>query len=173
VVVLDVNGRPARSGTDDYREGAAVKGEFGALLSMLFSPKVKANVSWEGEAELMGAKTAVFRFTVTRPNSEYLVTGIQAGEGMYAAYHALVFVDAHTLGIRRVSITADNLPEKFSLTDAQVVVDYDYVPVSNDEYLLPVHAALLVHQRKRTVRRNEIDFQNYRKYGAESRLVGP
>ncbi|MBV8708336.1 MAG: VWA domain-containing protein, partial [Acidobacteriaceae bacterium] len=173
VVTLDVNGRPARSDSDDYQEGAAVKGEFGALLSMLFSAKAKASITWEGEAELMGAKTAVFRFTVTRPNSEYLVIGTQAGEGMYAAYHALVFVDAHTLGVRRVAITADNLPEKFSLSDAQIVVDYDYLPVSNAEYLLPVHAGLLVRQRKRTVRRNEIDFQNYRKYGAESRLVGP
>ncbi len=173
VTTLDVNGRPARGGADDYREGAAVTGEFGTLLSMLFSPKAKPDVVWEGEAELMGAKTAVFRFTVTRPHSEYLVSGTQAGEGMYAAYHALIFIDAHTLGIRRVVITADNLPEKFSLSDAQVAVEYDYLPVSDAEYLLPVHAALLVRQRKRTVRRNEVDFQNYRKYGAESRLVEP
>lgn len=73
-----------------------------------------------------------------------------------------------TYAIRRITLVADDVPEDSFIRACWLSVDYDYVPVSGTEFLLPVHASLLVQRHGRALNRTELDFQNYRKYGAES-----
>ena len=107
---------------------------------MPFSEKASARIEWEGEAELMSKRTQVFRLTVLQANSTYLLKRSSGQGSLFSAYHALVYIDEDTLGIRRLSVVADGLGPKTFLQYCQLTVDYDYVPVSGNEFLLPVHA---------------------------------
>ncbi len=77
-------------------------------------------------------------------------------------------MDANTFAVRRISIEAEDLPKDFRIRESAIAVDYDYVPIAGQDFLLPLQATLFVRQGVRYLRRNEIQFQNYRKYGAES-----
>ena len=170
-VLLEVNGRRVTT-TDDDADGAILKGEFGELLSMVISEKTNAQISWQGQADISGARTQVFRFEVSRAHSAYQVsTGVSgAGSTILAAYRAMVYIDAKTLGVKRIFIEAEDLPKDFHIRESAISVDYDYVPISGQEHLLPLSATLFVRQGAHYFRRNDIEFQNYRKYGAESTL---
>ncbi|MBV9611610.1 MAG: VWA domain-containing protein [Acidobacteriaceae bacterium] len=170
-VLLDVDGhRPTGSDTDT--QGANVKGEFGELLSMVVAEKAKAHIEWQGQADISGARTHVFRFGVSRPDSMYqvIIGATGTGYATVAAYRALVYIDTNTLAVRRISVEAEDLPKDFHIRESAISVDYDYVPIGGQQHLLPLRATLFVRQGARYLRRNEIDFQNYRKYGAESTL---
>jgi len=170
-VLLEVDGRRASDSQSEGR-GAVVTGEFGELLSMLFSEKTKADIQWRGVADLGGARTQVFQFRVARSNSLYEVVAESGGPNsvIYAAYHALVYIDANTFAVRRVSIEAENLPKDFHIRESAIAVEYDFVPIGGNDYLLPLRSTLFVRQGAHYLRRNEIEYQNYRRYGSESSI---
>jgi VWFA-related protein len=168
-VLLDISGKRVQHQDQDAFNGATVRGEFGETLNMIFSDHAKADVEWIGMAQVLGARTHVFRCTVRARNSEYLVIADRAS-AVNAAYHALVYVDADSLSVRRLSIEAYNLPVNFPIQESAISIDYDYVPIAGQDYLLPLQATLLVRIGRHYLRKNEIEFQNYRKYGAESRV---
>jgi hypothetical protein len=168
-VLLDVNGRRVRHQDQDALKGATVRGEFGETLNMIFSDHARATVEWLGMADVLGGRAHVFRFNVAAKNSEYLVMADQAS-ALDAAYHAFVYVDTDSLNVKRLSIEADNLPLNFPIKESAISIDYDYVPIAGQEYLLPLQATLFVRVGRHYLRKNEIQFQDYRKYGAESRL---
>ena len=154
-VLLEVNGKPVRAQEDAALDGAKVKGEFGELLSMPFAPESHASILWQGEAELSGRSVHVFRFDVKRAHSEYLVVANHTGQALDAAYHALIDVDAQTFCVRRISIVADDMPKNFTIRESVITVDYDYVPISGQEYLLPLHATLFVRHGAHALNKNE------------------
>jgi VWFA-related protein len=168
-VLLDVNGRRVRHQDQDALKGAIVRGEFGETLNMIFSDRAKARIEWLGMADVLGARAHVFRCSVAARNSEYLVMADQAS-ALDAAYHALVYVDADSFNVKRLSIEANNLPVNFPIKESAISIDYDYVPISGQEYLLPLEATLLVRVGRHYLKKNEIQFQDYRKYAAESTL---
>jgi hypothetical protein len=51
---------------------------------------------------------------------------IQIGVG----FHGLVYIDAATSGVRRITVEADGLPRDFSMHAATMTVDYDYVAIA-------------------------------------------
>ncbi len=77
--LLEVDGERPSDG--ETPQGAIVKGEFGELLSMVFAEKAKGNPQWQGIAEVRGARTHVFRFTVARPNSVFDIIADTGGPG--------------------------------------------------------------------------------------------
>jgi VWFA-related protein len=168
-VLLEING--VHAGNDEsIPDGASVTGEFGELLGMPFSEKVQTSGTWQAAAEIAGTSTQIFQFDVKRKNSEFQVVA-QQHQSILAAYRALLYVDSNTFAVRRISVEAQDLPADFPVQESRVTVDYDYVSLSGQDYLLPSHATLLVKQRGKPTRRNEIRFQDYRRYGAQSSLT--
>jgi VWFA-related protein len=168
-LLLDVNGKRVRRGDQGAFEGASVTGEFGETLGMIFSDRAHAHIEWLGMAQVLGARAHVFKCTVAAQNSEYRVVA-NRNLWLHAAYHAFVYVDANSLSIWRLTIAADDIPASFPIKESGLRIDYDYVPIGGQEYLLPIEATLRVRIGRRYLRKNEIEFQNYHKYLAESRL---
>lgn len=167
--LLDVNGKRVGRGDQDGFDGASVRGEFGETLSMIFSDRAHAQIDWVGMAPVLGARTHVFRCTGAARNSEYRVVA-NRNLWLHAAYHAFVYIDAGTLSVRRLTIAADDIPSTFPIKESGLSIDYDYIPIAGQEYLLPVQATLLVRIGRHDSRKNEISFQKYRKYTAQSRM---
>lgn len=168
-MLLDVNGKRVRGADQDGLEGVSVRGEFGETLGMIFSDRANAQVDWVGMAQVLGARTHVFRCSVRAQNSDYKVA-VNHNLWLHAAYHAFAYVDAGSLCVRRLTVLSDDIPPKFPIRESDVSIDYDYIPIAGHEYLLPVEATLFLRMGRRYVKKNEIEFQNYHKYVAESRL---
>lgn len=165
---LEVNGVASDVSHADL-QGTISYGEFGALLNAVFSPGAKAKFQWKETGALSSGTVQVFEYRVARENSTY---GITAGNGKHVttAFHGLVYIDTATRGVRRVTLEADGLPPAFPIHSASIAMDYGYIAISDHDYLLPVAGTVTLREHKRHLVRNEIEFQNYRRYGAESSI---
>ena len=151
--------------------GVLSSGELGGLLNAVFDPKSKAAFLWKDLANLGNQTCHVYSFHVDRPNSSYsLEAGSHAQNARVVAFHGVIYIDANSYSIRRISIEAENVPSTFPVQESSIMVDYDVVAVGAHDYMLPVSAEMLVRMGKRSLVRNEINFRDYRRFGAESSI---
>ena len=69
-------------------------------------------------------------------------------------------------------MSARNIPREFALDQVESTVDYDFVLIGDHKFLLPTHSEALSCERGTTqCSRNEIDFRNYKKYGADTSIT--
>jgi hypothetical protein len=82
-------------------------------------------------------------------------------------YHGMLFIDADTFDIRRVTHVPEDLPASFpSGTES---VDYGRIPVAGADYLLPT-ADVFESDTPKKLFRNESTYNGYRKFVATSTL---
>jgi hypothetical protein len=81
----------------------------------------------------------------------------------------LVYVDAKSHEVARVTLEAENLPVSFPVKMAQTILDYDYADISGHVFLLPIKDLTLM-KADDYLSKNETEFRMYRKYSAESEL---
>ena len=103
------------------------------------------------------------------PNSQYLVVA-NSNASTRAAYTGYIHIDPASLSVRRLILAADQLPDKFPIRESVLSIDYDYVPIGGQQFIVPVQATLFVREKAHYLRKNEITFSNYRKFTAESKI---
>ena len=163
---LEVNG--AKSSVSVREEkGVHSRGEFGTMLSGLFSPEVAASYKWAGHAMAGGSLCQVFDITVERPKSNFALYFNKRREA--AAYSGRVFIEEETGLVRKLIIEGSGLPPLFGLQSPSFSLDYGMVKVGTQDYLLPLRSVLQVRQDKFLVR-NEAVFREYRKFEASSEM---
>lgn len=166
--MLQVNGVQASTAREGLK-GTISHGEFGGLLDAIFAPDSQAAFHWK-EAATIGARSVqVFEFTVPRAHSSFGLADENNPETT-VGFHGQVYIDPATHGVRRLNMETDEMPQKYNIRRAQFTVDYDYIAISDHDYLLPIIGTLKVTQRKHTSVLNQIEFLDYRRYGAESTL---
>jgi VWFA-related protein len=145
-------------------------GEFGALLNLVFTPSSKTVFEWKETASLGdGSGTVeVLNYRVARENATIVLR--YGSDELGVGFHGLVYVDASTGGVRRVTLQADGLPSKFSYQSAAMAVDYSYVAISGRDYLLPVRSTVTVQRGRKRIELNEISFRNYRRFGSRTKI---
>jgi hypothetical protein len=82
-----------------------------------------------------------------------------------------VFVDTATHSVRRISLQAEDLPKGFPTEATVMGVDYDYVSINGQDYLMPVSAELRVRQTHHQAVLNTIEFRDYKKYGSAMKIL--
>jgi hypothetical protein len=145
-------------------------GEFGMTLKAVFDPGAKAEFTWKERASLGGPIVQVFTYRVDVHASKYRLVAHGAGQTMIVGFHGLVYIDAATFGVRRITLVADGIPATFPIRESTVVVDYDYVAIGDHDHLVPIAAEVRTLQGKRYQIRNEMEFRNYKRYGAQSSI---
>ena len=168
--ILEVDGRHTKVEPED-RKGMTSRGQFGGVLNAVFAPDSKADFQWK-ETDMLGTGIAqVFSYKVEQKNSNYGLTGHNMNQ-INVAFHGLVYIDASTLGVRRITLEADGIPRDFSIHASAIAVDYDYIMINNHDYLMPVHAAVSIRQGKHEGVLNEMDFRDYKRFGSRVRILG-
>lgn len=170
--MLEVNGQASNVDRNAMKgkKAAFSAGEFGGVLSSVFSPAAKADFQWK-ETDSLGAGTVqVFRYRVEKINSSFAVVGMNDLEVM-AAFHGLVFIDSATHNVRRITMVADGLPADFPTHSTSLAVDYDYVSINGHDFLLPISGEMSLRQGRHEDILNTIEFRDYRKFGSNVRIV--
>jgi hypothetical protein len=166
---LKINDRPTDKKMTEL-SGSWSTGEFATTLNDLFHPSTGARFRPAGASVPPEPAGQVYDFDVQKENSHWHV---QIGEqSTIPAYHGSVWIDPATSRVLRVEIQARNLPSSFAMDAVESAVDYAWVRIGTDSVLLPSHAESLGCQRgTKSCSRNIIDFRNYRKYTADSKII--
>jgi hypothetical protein len=169
--MLAIDGKPTSS-TYDSLGGSTSTGEFGSILAALFLPRSNAEFKEVKHDNLHGRDTVVYEFKVKRTDSTSKITDKNSNKSVIAGYSGTVWIDVETKRVLRVEESNDEIPEGFPITLSENAVDYDWVTISGERYLLPVHAELLLgRDSDRIYTKNSIEFRNYHKFEGDVKLV--
>jgi hypothetical protein len=166
---IQVNGKPAGRAVE--KTGAWSTGEFVTMLVDILSPYTQAAFRPNGEDNIAGKKAYVYSFTVLQENSNWRIVAPD-GSNVMPAYSGSIWIDKENKNVLRIEERTGSMPSTFPFDKAESSIDYDIVHIDGKPYLLPVESAALTCQRGTpNCTRNDIRFQNYRKFGAESTIT--
>lgn len=165
------NGSPSGQRLDSL-DGLITGGEFGSLLRGIFDPASAADFQWKSSATLRKHPAVVYTYRIARAKSRYVIGHRTQGGGMItsaAGYSGEVFFDPETSRVLRLTATADDIPKDSGILASATEVDYDFIDISGNQYLLPSRSN---SSMQRTYRRisNTVTFTDYRKFEAESTI---
>lgn len=164
---IAINGKPTKN---PEQSGAWSTGEFGTILEDLFSPATAAQFTFVRSATAQRRDAALFDFTVERSHSHWTVRA--PGQYTRPAYKGSVWIDRETARVLRLEMEAVEIPKDFPEDTIEAAVDYDFITLGTQTFLLPVRGAALSCQRGSSVcERNVIEFRNYRKFAGQSTVT--
>jgi hypothetical protein len=165
--VLEINGLPSALAHDQLG-GASSSGEFGSVMKGIFAPVSATEFHWQDWFTLRGQKMHVYAYHVAAANSDYhIVVPAPDSQDLVTAYHGLIFIDDRRHFVHRITLHADGIPRAFPVQDVSLMLDYEYTRISDADYLLPLSFELRSRDGKVLVK-NDVDYDNYRKFTADS-----
>ncbi len=171
--LVRLNGAPTKMTYEDLG-GATSTGEFGSMLSAVFDPQTHAEFKEVKREVFRGHPTVVFEFKVRTAHSQSQITDKNSGRTVTSGYQGSVWIDTETQRALRIEQSQDDIPRGFPITLSENAVEYDWVTISGERYLLPVHAEVLMGQdRERYYTRNVIEFKNYHKFDSDVKITSP
>lgn len=178
--VLAINGLPP--GTD-VREGGSYEqiggtsstGEYVSMLAALFNEASRAEFKPVDTDLLRGRRTIVYEFEVKQQFSRQSIKATGAGDqSVVTGYRGRIWVDRENFRVLRLEDISTSIPAGFPITAASSRIDYDWVTINEQQYLLPSDAEikLTASVGNRSIQtRNEIRFRGYQKFGAEVKII--
>lgn len=167
--VVAINDKMVTNTSHDQLTGATSAGEFGSLLAEIFSPETETSFEWERWATLRARRMYVFSFKVLQSRSQYSIEERESHRRIIAGYHGLIFADRETGMVMRISMLCDDIPPDFPVQQVSLDLNYDFIKVSDQDFVLPLRADLRSRDGRVHVW-NEIEFHLYRKFGTESTI---
>jgi hypothetical protein len=160
---------------DPSENGMISTGEFGVALSNIFKPESKAEFTWEKTAMMRGEAVEVFEYRIAQENAPLLLTASYAAAKV--GYRGSIYIDRATHSVMSITMITDDVPKKFPILKAAIRVNYDYVTINDHDYLLPVSAQVVTKVSANSpggelLRRNDITFSNFRRFGSKMRILG-
>jgi hypothetical protein len=152
--------------------GATSNGEFGSMLAALFAPESQAQFKETRKEIFKGRPTVLFEFAVKKGNSNNTITDKTSGRKVTTAFQGTVWIEAETARVLRIEQSAEDIQRGFPITVAESAVEYDWVKIGAEKYLLPISAEILLGSDiNRTYSRNVIELKNYKMFETEMKLI--
>lgn len=152
--------------------GSTSTGEFGSLLTAAFSPDSKAEFKELRKEAFNKRQAVVYDFKVKKAFSSSQITDRTTHQTITAAYQGTVWIDVETKRVLRIEQANEGMPANFAITLSESAVEYDWVKIADQPYLLPVRAEVLLgSDRDRYYTRNVIEFKNYRKFDSDIKFL--
>lgn len=169
--LLKLNGAATKMSYEQLG-GSTSTGEFGSVMQSLFSPDSKADFKEVRSEVFNGRKTVLYDFSVKKANSSSQLTDKSSGRSVVSGYSGSCWIDVETKRVLRVELAHENIQPGFPITMAESAIDYDFVTIAEEKYVLPVRAEMLLgRDREREYTRNVIEFRDYRKFDSDVKLV--
>jgi hypothetical protein len=180
--LLTVNGVPpaadAKNGsTYEKLGGTTSTGEYVSRLALLFSEGAHTDFRAVDTDLLRGRPTLVYEFDVQKQfSSQRLIYGRRGSSEQQTVVgsHGRIWIDREKNRVLRIEVVATDIDPGFPITASSNVIDYDWVAINDNPYLLPTRAILEMsfHEGKESGQtRNDIRFRGYQKYGSELKII--
>jgi hypothetical protein len=165
---IQIDGKPVYGPIE--RTGSWSTGDFGTTLEDLMSMATNAAFKRRGQDRIASRPAWVYDYTVALPNSHWEL--VSPDDRHYKpAYEGAVWIDKETRRVLRFEQRTLGLPRDYPLSKAESVLEYAFVKIDQKTYLLPAKGEnLACFSGSGTCSRNVIEFRNYRKFEAESKV---
>lgn len=156
--------------------GSTTSGEFVETLKRIFAKESKTEFTVLTTDSIRGRRTFVFEYRIDIENNKergliyqrYLATVVATGE------KGRVWIDVEKSRVLRIDNELTDIPATFQITAFQSSIDYDWVTIADQTYLLPVlsDARFTIKREGFSEQsRNLVRFKNYQKFGTEVKVV--
>src|SRR5262249_46374206 len=165
------NDKPTQKSYDELK-GATSTGEFGSMLGALFAPQSQAEFKEVRRETFRGRQTVVFDFKVKKAFSSNQITDKTSGRTITTAYAGSVWIETETGRALRIEQSAEDIQRGFPITMAESAVEYDWVTIDGQRYLLPVYAEVILgSDPERYYSRNVIELRNYHMFETDLKIL--
>lgn len=172
---LSVNGvvQNNAQSKSSYEEvgGTSSTGEFVTVLAKIFKPENETKFEVLDTDTIRSRRAVVFNYAVERDKAKQLVTASgYFTDTVITGMKGRIWIDRETFRVLRLESAATEIPAGFSINAASRAIDYDWVKIGDEKYLLPLLSEVRLTVREQNVvyeRRNVIRFKEYQKYGSE------
>lgn len=177
--LLAVNGTPQTEDKSEYSYakvgGTTSAGEFVTILKSIFSGDSKTEFQTIDTDTLRGRRTIVYSFEIKRENSKQTITAYDLiAQSTVSGSSGKIWIDRENFRVLRIESAATEIPPDFPITAASRNVDYNWVTIADEKYLLPSLSEVRLTSRynKDSIEsRNLIAFRNYQKFGSEVKIL--
>jgi hypothetical protein len=168
--IVMVNNRPIVGNLDEKQMngGSRSSGEFGSMMRELFEKHSNATFNWDHWGNLDSKLMAVYNYFIDSGHSTYSID-YNGEQRIITAYKGLVYADADTGVVYRITFDAVDIPSGFPVQQAHEILDYGLQDISGREYICPLKATVYLRSGRQKTR-NDIEFRLYRKFGTESEI---
>jgi hypothetical protein len=179
--VLAVNGVPRAQETTQKRDyskdvdpGTTSSGvEYISAVAEVFKPQSDTKFKLVDTDLIQGRHTLVYEYEVSRDLSQLT---LRAGEVEPAVVgsRGKIWIDRELNRVLRFEQIATEVPPDYPIRAASTLIDYEWVAIGENKFLLPTHSEILLTNVGRGVTmqsRNDIRFRGYQKFGAELKVI--
>ncbi len=151
--------------------GTSSTGEFVTVLATIFKPESETKFAVVDTDVIRERKALVFDFTVTKDRARQVISATgYTTDSTIAGMKGRIWIDRESFRVLRIESDATEIPAGFPITTAKRNIDYEWVKISDEKYLLPsISDVRLTFREKSNIfeTRNLIRFKDYQKYGSE------
>ena len=149
--VFILSGSNERSASPNDSTGLGSTGEFGQVLSTVFSDLSKGKLEWGRWEQSESKNVAVFRFSVPREVSHYQLQFCCIDEEAiekFTAYHGVIAIDPANGAILRLALVTDP-PKSDPITKANLMIEYGTVELGGQKFTCPTRSIAVSSARFR------------------------
>ncbi|NNE97483.1 MAG: hypothetical protein HKN25_00545, partial [Pyrinomonadaceae bacterium] len=173
--VLSINGviQEKPKSKSDYSEvkGTSSTGEFVSVLAKIFKRDSDTKFELVDTDTIRGRRSVVFNYSIEKDKAKQLLTSQgYTTDSTITGVKGRIWIDRENFRVLRVENIATEIPVDFPIRSAQRIINYDWVKINEEMYLLPsLSDVRLTFRQSRNLfeSRNLIHFKDYKKYGSE------
>lgn len=173
--VLSINGviQDKPRSKSDYSEvkGTSSTGEFVSVLAKVFKRDSDTKFELVDTDTIRGRRAVVFSYSIEKDKAKQLLTSQgYITDSTITGVKGRIWIDRENFRVLRLENIATEIPVNFPIRSAQRIINYDWVKINEEIFLLPSlsDVRLTFRQNKNLFEsRNLIHFKDYKKYGSE------
>ena len=177
--ILSVNGvlqtNPSLKQSYEEVGGTSSTGEFVTVLAVIFKSESETKFQIVDTDTIRTRRAVVFEYSIERDKARQRITASGSFDGTtITGMKGKVWIDRENFRVLRVESGATEIPETFPIRSANRLIDYDWVIINDEKYLLPsLSDVRLTSRENRQIfeTRNLIRFKDYQKYGSEVKVL--
>lgn len=177
--VLSVNGilqqNPQNKSSYEETGGTSSTGEFVTVLAKIFKPESETKFEIADTDLIRNRRAVVFYYSIERDKAKQMITAAgYVTDSTITGMKGKIWIDRENFRVLKIESEATEIPEGFPIRSARRVIDYDWVTISDEKFLLPAlsDVRLTFRESKQVFEsRNVIRFKEYQKYGSEVKIL--
>ncbi|MBA4185694.1 MAG: hypothetical protein H0X49_17080, partial [Acidobacteria bacterium] len=155
--------------------GTSSTGEFVTVLAKIFKPDSDTKFELVDSDVIRTRRALVFDYAVERDKAKQIIIASGAfDDTAITGMKGRVWIDRENFRVLRVESTATEIPDGFRVRAASRTIDYDWVTIADEKYLLPTLSDVRLTSRENRQMfetRNVIRFKEYQKFGSEVKIL--
>lgn len=152
-------------------DGTTSTGEFVTVLAKIFKPESETEFEVVDTDTLSQRPSVVFDFSITKDRANQMITARgYIADSTITGMKGRIWIDREKFRVLKIESIATEIPNDFPVRSARQTINYEWVEINKEMYLLPSYSDVrLTFRQGRELfeTQNLIQFKDYQKFGSE------